>query len=667
MRFNRKKISVLRMALAGLIATALAGQAKAGGGEVPEVYQMIPLDAPVAIVVPNLSALSQKVAKLNEQALDSMVPNMVDLLGEMKMTMGIEEGLNEEGSLAIALTDAQALNPDMPKGLDADDPQDDKPPMIMLIPVKDYDAFVVGYGGDPAEKVTQLFLPDGSHGYAKKFGGYAVLAPNQQDAQAYQPPPANGLTARVGRIGRRCLASSDAAFLVNIEALAPVFQPQFEEAITQLKAEMDREMSKPQAGMDAEMMVFVRVILEAYFDAAQAVWRDSASCVVGLDLDDQGLGFSGTLQFKANSPSAKVFGTGQGAGPLLSQLPNQDYMMAFSADMRGLHCQPLLDDLVSKFPEDADHQMTGMIKDGLAMWKQSPAMAMAYYPPAGPPMGMMGGMMGGVMGGMMNSVGVIQTEDPQAYLEMYQSMIEKANGLKVAPAPDQDAKAEAGNPQGDGEAPQVSIFATYTPNALEISGVQVNEYQIQYQYPPEVMQQMGPIAPMMAMFGGMGYNGYIAAKGSSVVMTTTRDGQLMQQALASVDQNNGLGTQGQIEQVRQDGLWPHTVMEGYISVNGVMGGVNTFMAMMGQPPIEVPEGLPPMATAVSVEQNGIATRLYVPTEIVRFGSDTVNHLMGMMMGGPNAMPPGEEDWDPPQGDHPNEATGPRQGPPPAPY
>jgi hypothetical protein len=131
-------------------------------------------------------------------------------------------------------------------------------------------------------------------------------------------------------------------------------------------------------------------------------------------------------------------------------------------------------------------------------------------------------------------------------------------------------------------------------------------------------------------------------------MTMTPDAQLLRETLAGLGRGNGLGSDGPIEQTRSTALPGQETLEAYLSVPGLIGTVNAFMAMMGQQPIEAPQDLPPLALGYGIEDHGISMRLYVPTKVIRFCKDTATNIMGMMGGGqqgPDGMGP-DDDWGP---------------------
>ena len=137
--------------LAGLLTTVLFAQ-NTRADALESALNMIPADAPVAMVVPSLSGLSLKAATLNEQSMGSAVIHMANLLGTIKQMAGVQEGVNNDGPLVVVATDAAALGKNG---------RADQPPMVVAIPVSDYGAFVGQLGGNGDEAVTPLTLGGG--------------------------------------------------------------------------------------------------------------------------------------------------------------------------------------------------------------------------------------------------------------------------------------------------------------------------------------------------------------------------------------------------------------------------------------------------------------------------------------------------------------------------
>ncbi len=620
----------------------------------PSALGLVPDGAPVALIVPSLSSLSQKIAKLNEESLDSAIPQMADVLSIMKLMAGAMAGVDDSGSLVATILSID--------GLDGDDP-DKQPPAVVLVPVSNYGAFVGNYGGNADEPITTLLTPQGSTYFARKIGQHAVMGQNQEDVNSYQPAVAPQVLAQAaGAVGREYLSLSDVAVIVNIEAIEPIIRPKLEKELEKMFAQLDQELAN-----DSEAEAFqglIKAVASIYGDTAHALLRDTSVVVAGLDLTDSGVGMSYTAQFKPGSPTARIFTNGGAASEQLARLHDQPYWLASAMDLRGISVQLLVDAVQAKLPQadpaGAADPVTEMFTQAMDLFARTKGIATAYTLPAQP------GMMG-MGGGFMNGVAVYETTDGQAYtesvrryFESLQGMMEMVNGLNDAGVDQPDQHLNPMAKQGG----QFSVDVQYTPNAMMIDGLQVDEYQIQYQIPPEMTEDMGPAGPMaMIMMGGTGQSGYIAAKGNLVVMTTTRDAQVMRQALASTNAKTGLGLDGPIDRVRRGGLPADASAEFYLSIPGLMDGVNMFMMMFGQQPMQVPADLPPIGWGASIQDHGVVSRLYIPIEVVRFCKDVADRAMMM---GADAPPNGHDDqpWGPDgQGDDGFD----RQGPPPAPH
>jgi len=638
-----------RSALAFILVATLVSRAWAGLAKLPAVISLIPSEAPIAVVIPSLSGLSNAIAKLNQEALDSSVPEMADVLGTFKMFAGITRGLNDNGAFLLVVTQAEGLEEAM---------NSEEPPLVILLPVSDYAAYVTSFGGNPNEPITQLNLPGNSPGFAKSMGGYVVIGPTKEGVESFHPGQDDNHWAKaVGKIGVRCLSSSEAAVIINVQAMEPVFRPKIQTGLDQIKKEILRDLPNQEpAGIAA-----VQAMVSVYGDTANALLRDTSALVVGLDFSDQGVGLSYSAQFKPNSYLARVFTNGGGAAGQLARVSKQPYLIASSIDFRGMAIQTLMADLmgrvkqvVDQVPAEQKDPMVGPIVEFFdhltPLMGQIKGTTTLYSPPAQAMM-MAGGGLKGVM--------VYETQNGEAYkghIQNYMESLEKLIGLVNQPP--QGAASQPGQPNAPQAPVGPKITMDYTPGALNVDGIEVDAYSMQIQLPPEMMQQMGPMMPLFAMMGGTGTSGYVAAKGPFVVMTTTPDAQLVKETLANIGKPNGLGQGDLIAQTRRAGLGPDPSFEFYLSVPGLMDTVNLFIAMMGQPPIQVPADLAPVAMGGSVIDHGMNFQLYVPKDLIRFCYTTANQMMGNNQGGP-----GPQDQDP--NNTPQDS--PRRGPPPAPF
>ncbi len=581
----------------------------------PAVLDQLPADTPLVVLVPSLSGLSGKITLLHD-ALGLDQPQMVNVLAEFKNVTGMTEGLNDAGTFALVMPDALAMVEN--EGGD--------PPMLVLVPVSDYAAFITNLNGDPSQAVATLTLPDGQTAFAKQTDGYAVLSPTQEDLDNFAPLEGEqSLRESIGQLGRGCVDRGDAAMIIKLDALAPVLMPILDIGMLQIEQEMAREMERDGAG--GEIAALATKMVTAYGGAIKAVMNDTSTLVLGMDITEQGVGISKTAQFKPESRMAAIFAGGGDARPYLAKLAKGPYLASSAVNLQGVDVAAMLAPLEQIFSGDDLGSMGKLIQPLFGLIKPIKGFAMAYYQPQD--MAMMGG-------GVFNAVSIVEVDDSQHYLASYKAYMEACDGVEI--------------PIDPVNGTVMKINGKYSSDVLQIEGVSVDDYQLQYELPPQIMQEMGPAAPFMMMMGATGQSGYVAAKGDYVITTNSRDAKLLKQALAGLDQNAGMGTGDGIEKVRRTAGFGPSMYETYISVSGIVDGtVNMMMAMMGQQPFPVPNDLPPVATALGLANGGAIGRMFVPMEVLKFGKDTFDHATGMM--GPQGGGEGQDG----------------QGPPPAPF
>lgn len=617
----------VRQAVTGawILAVLLVGALTPARAVEMAVLDQAPAEAPVVIVVPSLSKLNQKIAMMND-AMGLHLPQLADALSTFKQSLGIGEGLREDGALIVALTSVEGM----------DGPGE--PPMVLLMPVSDYATFVKNFHGDATQEIAALTMPGGQPGFVKKSEGYAVMGPKREVVEAYKPGnAAAALQKAAGKLGKRFMDGSDAFVFINLQLMAPKLQPKIQQ---ELARAMERVGAQPGTQANPEL---AKAFMKMYGDATTAVLRDSTAAILGADINELGVGLTGTIQFKPDSAVAKLIPNGGESAGALVKLPNQPYLVATGIDFEGIAVKQIIDQALAYIPKDQGGAMLEMVRKSLPLVSLIKNVGQAYYVPAG-------GAAGGLGASLFNGVSIASVSDANAYVQGYKDYITSLNNLRIEMG-DGAAPPPAGGANPPAEA---LVFNTkYTANALQIDGVSVDQFEIQYNLPRSVMQQMGQLGPLMMMLGGQGQSGYLATVGNQVVMTTTPNANLVRQALASLKEEKGLGAAETLSQVRAN-LPPKPTMEIYLSMAGIVSTANGFMGMMGQPPIQVPADLPPVGMGLSIEESGAAGRWFVPVPVVKFVMDTYNAMNAAGMGGRPGGPPAQP-------------VQPRQGPQPAPF
>ena len=549
-RFKRMAWGVMVILLTGTMLPAAT----------PKLVGQIPSGAPMFVVINNLQGLSTKLAAF-DNALALGQPVMQNALGFAKAMTGMVAGVDDDGSLGMAM-----LNLPLPNANGEQQP----PRVVLLVPVKDYNAFLGNFQPQTNGNVSQIQLT-GKPMFVKQAGGYAVLSDLQDTVANFAPAAGNSFQADSGHFGSKVLGESDLMVYVDMATVGPVMQPFVAMGLMQAQ----QQMADPALGGQGKM---AQAMVGLYGDVINAILRDSKSAALGLDLSDQGIGISGSVQFKPDTPSAKAFAMSGSDNLTFDHLPARPYLVASSMNLKGLPLEDWFNTFAARMPEGDG--MAGVMKNAAAMMKAAGNSAQqAWYAPdmaAGP-------------GSFLNAVTVYSSTDPDAFIKQYKQQILAMNNIEIAP--------------------NSKYMTSYTDNVMQIEGKNVDQFSLKMQLPPEAMQQLGPAAMFFA--GDMG--GYIATADKSVVLTQGGDAMLLKQAInVAGGKGDQLGADAGINSMRKH-LYDHRIAEGYVGIGAIMNLANTFIAMFApDAAMDVPQNLPPVASSMSVHQTGVGTRTFVP-------------------------------------------------------
>lgn len=586
--------------------------------DIPPVVQLLPADPAAFLVVPNLGQLDAKLIAFRDKlGLDPTdFPNPLE---EFQNETGIKDGLNPNGSLLVVVPNIVLPNQD-PNAQQPDAWRGEDPEFLLVVPVTDYNAFVANFQGKPDGKVTTLTMQHGEPGFAKQLQDYAVLGEHKETVEAYTPAMTpQALAQWVGPVGQHCVSACDTFVILNIAKLGPTIQAGLDQMIQEIDREITQEIpgTQPSDPQKSHLTQTVSTVTKIQVDSARAIIRDASAIVWGADLNDQGVGFWSSVQFKPGSFLAQIFPSGGGASTHLAKLANQPYLFACAANFKGLGIPQLLDELTQRLKGLDENSCLAPAMKAVDMARTVQGTAAVYYPPNPE----------SASQSIFNAVALYQTPDSQSLVKQIQEYIELINHMSL-PIPQKNAfeqdpaldnqppEEPAGEPQNQPDA--FSLSSTYTPAVMEIEGVKIDQYQTQMNFPQEMMMEMGPAAGMMTMLGLTRQSGFVAAKNDHVLITSTTDPQFMKQSLLSLAQNQGLGTHQFITQSRAQALPADPTLEFYISVPGLVQTANTFMVMFGGPPLDVPNHLPPVAGALSVQDSGLLARFYVPMSVITY-------------------------------------------------
>ena len=655
------KLTRWMIAVTVAAATVLAWgslTARAGEAEIKAALDLAPAEAPIVLIVPNIQTLGKKLSSLM-QTMGVQEPEALDPMQTIRNKTGMVNGIKEDGSVVVVFTDTSfikgpkpaappvpAAGAEAPAGADvpaaahapAPGAETDGKPVVGIIPITDFEAFSGNFKDVQLGEIRQGTDPDGTIIYFKKQGSFALVAERKELLEKFVSAN-QGATwlANAGKLGVRHLGKADVAVLVNVSALAPKLQPLVAEGVKKFAEQVEM------AGHGNPGMMGGKWMAPMYGAMAEAVLRDTNLAVLAYDLSDKGVGVTAAAQFKPDSKLAKIFGTGVSAGPLLAKTPDKPYLGALALDVQGIDLATLVAEVKAKMPADLPKDEAEMINVMLDAVTKFSSMNAGYYLATGPD---------GVT--EFSAVSVVKTSDPAGYRKALQTqfaqlakMAEQVNKAQPAGG-DQPADGGPGAGQPQAQVP-AGMKVEYKANAEKIAGLDADVYSYAVSLPPEVM--MTPLAGIFQSLTNI--SGYVVTQGDQVIVTANGGTAAVEMALKNLEIGKGLSTNAGINQARAAGLENNASMEGYLNLDSLVSMFSPMGAMFGLPEIKLPKDTPPIAFGLTVQEGGLAGRVFVPQELFVFIGDTKKKM--------------EEAQQGMQGGHPNAPRGPRRrGPVPAP-
>jgi hypothetical protein len=551
---------------------AMAMLAPMAAAQVPPAADRAPADAHIVGVIKNLERFSGQVRGLAERL--RLPEDAISQLGEMNRMLAMP-GLNAAGSAAFVVL----------PGEDEDDQR-----MVMILPVNDLQAMVRELGGEPGPGVNEVEI-EGNTMYLKNIDGGFVVAGDDHDAvEAFQP--ASGSAQRfqqmLGQSGRSLAERSEMYFIANIPAMAPRLRQGLQRGMEQ--AEM---MAMMAGGAQQPNLQAIQAFADDFLNEAQ-------SAVLGLNIAEAGLSMGMAAQFKEGTQMAGYFREKGNASRLLNALPNQPYLVALAIDSSKPGVKQFFQRLSTMNPDSAPGmgpiQIAELVErtDGIGFfWGTTPA------------------LMGGLF---LNTVAYYSTSDPAGLIQQTRQAMERLNRQTIN---------------------DITFTTSYNENAERVGDRQVDTWSMRMQADPTKPggQQMAQM--QMMIFGHSGPGGYMARLDNGVVMTYSKNKNLLEQSIAAArNDNEGLSQEAGIRAVATN-LPEGTTAAGYIGIRNILELAIGFMGMMGGgPAVDVPENMPPIGFGLVTDAGGAHGQLFIPMAVMEAIRD-----MADSMGG------GEDDFD----------------------
>lgn len=550
--------------------------------DVPGVLDRVPAGTPVVITIGNVNAFFAQA-----EALSTVLQQEEALAGiQMAKSMLSMPGVNAEGSAAIAITSIEGMNED----------NAEEPPMVVLVPVSDYNAFVTGLGGT-GEGLEQLNLEGNEFFIQNIGGGYAKVGPKQADVEGFDA--AEGQTDEhekmLGDVGQRMAGENAVLVIANMDQLREPMLAGWEEASQNMEQMMAMGGQGEQGAAQIDMIdTLVRTFA-----------RDAQRGMIGVSGGDFGFSFELGANFTAGSEMAGTFAQSGNAANLVKKLPGGPYLFAYALD----YSAPGIQSMLSKFSKAGEQfNIPGMNPADVMNNTRGMAMTMGLNP---------AGLMGGVL---LNTTVLMDSPNANELVGTFGEGIKAANNQTAA---------------------GLSMTTTYADAAEQIAGVEAHKWSMQMlpdMNNPNAMQMQMMMPMLFGPTGGPG--GYIAAADdSTAVITYSSSKGMLEKAVQSVREGGALATDALL--VKQAGrLHENPFMLAYVDMGSIMKAVLPTVAMFAGPVnVEIPEAVTPLAMSMASSGGGVSFRTVVPSDVIDLAKQTAEAFGGMGGGGGEEAPP----------------------------
>ena len=573
--------------LAAVGVVAVLGVARLG---LAQSIATVPDGAILMVKVNNVQKVSQKIGKLCEQwGIAAIKPEAADPLGFLQNRTQIKKGVNLAGEMAVIMLE----------------PVQDAPPMIFMIPVTDYQAFLGNFQNTTADgAISNISLaPDGEPAFVMQWGSFAALALDKtllETKLTSAPFPAQAAKQMAGR---------DVVAYVNFRAFrdkavgALAFGKPF------FLSQLDQQSKKAASADKRKFLPLAKVAMGQVFNGIEHFLKETQAATYGIALGDDGIQITTICEFEPNSYLAQTVAQVKNTqGNFAAGLPDGKYLAVGGIMYDSPVYAQLIDDMATPVLVEAAKMGAEMkpIADYVDAMKSSVlATKRGSFAVAGSDQK--------VGEGPLMSILAVLDGDAKAILAAQKTMMQS-----------QDQLIKLLDFQNTGGVSKTEI----KPGAKTLDGVSFDETIVTMSGVPEGSPQA---AMQKMMYGPNGMKTYIGEINPQTTMLCQfGDDIMLQKGVEAARTLKTTFLDANIKQV--SAKLPETrFVEMYLSVDQGAGMISKVMqSMTGQPlPVDIPTGEPPIGMSASTEGASIRTDVYVPSVVIQ---NVVGGVMQMQMG-----------------------------------
>jgi hypothetical protein len=545
-----------------------------------DVLSVIPENALGFVVVRNARHTSDKIADLTEK-LNVTTPN---LLASVQSLTGLAEGVSFDGDVALALVTDRA--------------DGDAPVPVLILPVSDFDAFVKSLNGVKADDGIYMMTLARKPCVAILKGDFAVIA--EASNQAILKVIASNTTGVSSQL--ESIASwtrKTDVFVVGLPRGIAMVQRGILSGLAVLKLQIKQQ------GQQGETAITGLEIYEQLFGAAD---REIALIAAAVRLNDTGdIHLLSRTIPKPDGVLTRLSANDKPVeGDLFRGIPPGKFVIAAGGVYPASVMKDMTDwsmQIIKSWPgtplnEQQASEFTALVLKSV-QGLQGMSMSMRVSAEGEPLYG--------------NMVLALHVDDADAYMETYQTTIEKM--------------VEIGRDSG-------SPFFDYEVSRFDVNGLQ--GLQLTMDMDAMIALQPGPQGPQKAMMRAMfGEDGkmriYLASADKNTILGTYVSAQHLVSAVA--DLRSGMASFSRMPDVEKvHGLLPtDATMVGYWSigetVNFLRATLKSAVFNLSVAIPDFPETLP-IGMAVSISDGGIESDMVVPFDVSKTIADFVRAIRG---------------------------------------
>lgn len=616
-----------------------------------QVTEQVPSEALVVIKIRNLQDVSKKMAALAQQfGIAAMNPAASDPLGAFQQQTGISQGLNANGDAAIIFmempkdavqvegevgdledenaADADAQNQDA-ENLDAEDEDEpeEKAPLLMLLPVSDYQAFLKNFGEARNEGDLAIvnFKGQEKDVYVADWGGYAAIS----DRKEYLAQKAKGL--KVGGVTGKELQTKDITVYANMDAIRARVLPKLQQNRENILAEIERGITE-QGQTDPKYVPVIKTAVGQALNIAEQFLKEAQAGTYGIQLSDAGITTTAMAEFSQGSNFGNTVSQLKGSGDsMLTGLPQGQYLMYGGAVSNPEVTLEFINNLIGP----VEKELAGLGAEGQAIQKYLQSLRQYMGAVKATRFGMIApsGQLG--QEAIIQSIG-ISHGDAEAMSAAYKQMLQQSEEL-----------------MGVFGAENVQAKTVVTEDAKTVDGVSLDMFQTKFgggagganpdaeddakQMQAQQMDQM-----MTLMYGPEGLRGYLGVVDGKLVQAANVSDQMLQTTIqsAKADEKNLSGQPG-VSATRKQ-LPQNRLAEVYLPLDVMLNTAATYASAFGTPvKLQLPPNLPPIGFTMGTEGTAFRVDSHVPAQLVQSvvaaGMQAFMQMQqGGQPGGPNA-------------------------------